>query len=240
MHTRPDWMKYAFAFLITAAIFATAFYISTLFDHARVASIQTTEDKISIDILSLETQFDLVSDVSCSALENHTVLPSEINTLASRLASAEQSLGDNNEQVIQLKEQYSLLEIKDYLITERVKERCGAAKAPVSVLYFYSNEGNCTSCQDAGFALDALREEFPSLRVYSFDYNLPLGAEETLISLLKLEPKPPVFVIDGVTHYGFDTLDALRRYLPQQLLDEEASSTAATTATSTGTTTKKH
>jgi hypothetical protein len=229
-------MKYAFALVITVAIFGTAFYVSALFNRARVESIQSTEDKISIDILSLETQFDLVSDVSCDALEGHTVLPSEINTLASRLGSAEQSLGASNEQVIQLKEQYSLLEIKDYLITERVKERCGEAKAPVSVLYFYSKEGDCTDCTDAGYALDALREEFPSLRVYSFDYNLPLGAEETLISLLKLNPAPPVFVIDGQTHYGFDSLDTLKGYLPKRVLLEEASSTAAS---STATTTKK-
>ncbi|MEJ0054093.1 MAG: hypothetical protein WDN10_05250 [bacterium] len=231
MRERPDWMKYAFAFIITAAIFATAFYVSTLFDRARVESIQNTADKISIDIISLETQFDLISDVACSALESHAVLPSEINTLASRLGSAEQSLGADNERVIQLKEQYSLLEIKDYLITERVKERCGEGKAPVSVLYFYSNQGDCSDCTDAGYALDALRQEFPSLRVYSFDYNLPLGALETLISLLKIKPAPPVFVIDGETHYGFDSLATLKSYLPKRLLDEEASPTAATAST---------
>lgn len=226
-------MKYTLAFVITAAIFGTAMYLSALFDRARVESIQNTEQKISIDILSLETQFDLVGDVACTAIESHTVLPSEINTLASRLGSAEQSLGAANEQVIQLKEQYSLLEIKDYLITERIKERCGESKAPVSVLYFYSNKGDCSNCTDAGYALDALRQEFPSLRVYSFDYNLPLGAEQTLISLLKVKSEPPVFVISGTAHYGFDTFDTLKSYLPQRLLDEEASSTATSTATTT-------
>jgi hypothetical protein len=233
MVPRPpvDWMKYVLALVITMAIFATAFYVSNLFDRQRVAEIQRTEDKISIDILSLETQFDLIDEVSCSALEGHTVLPSEINTLASRLASEEQSLGTASDQVTQLKEQYSLLEIKDYLIIERLKARCGSTSptAPVSVLYFYSNLGDCTDCKDAGYALDALREEFPTLRVYSFDYHLPLGAEETLISLLKLQPSPlPVFVINGTAHYGFDSLDTLKSYLPKRLLDTEATSTTAT------------
>lgn len=226
---RSEWTRYVFAFAITAAIFATAFYISARLDDARVAEIQNTEDSISTDILSTETQFDLLDQVSCESLEQNQTLPSELNTLASRLDSAEQSLGDNNPQVTELKKQYSLLEIRDYLITQQVDTRCGFA--PAEVLYFYSNDGTCADCTDAGYALDAMRQTYPTLRVYSFDYHLDLGALKTLIALKKVKPSLPAFVINGDASYGFTTLDALESLFPKGTL---ATTTATSTATSTG------
>jgi hypothetical protein len=223
-----EWARYVIAFVITAAIFATAFYVSTRLDNARIAEIQNTEDAISTDILSTETQFDLLDQVSCESLEQNQTLPSEINTLASRLSSAEQTLGDDNPQVIQLKKQYSLLEIRDYLISKQVDERCGRTSA--EVLYFYSNEGNCSDCTDAGYALDAMRATYPKLRVYSFDYNLNLGALKTLITLEKVQPQFPAFVVENKPSYGFTTLEALEALFPKGAL---ATSTATTTATST-------
>jgi hypothetical protein len=228
-----QWGQYFIALVITAAIFGTAFYISTRLNNARLAQIQSTEDKISTDILSIETQFDLIDEASCESLQADRVLPSEINSLASRLDTAEQTLGADNEQVRELKKQYSLLEIKDYLIAKQVATRCG--KAPTSVLYFYSNAGNCKDCTDAGYALDAMRETFPGLRVYSFDYNLDLGALKTLVAVEKVQPNFPAFVIDGKNHYGFTTLDALESEFPVgSLSTSTATSTTAATSTKVG------
>jgi len=219
-----EWQRYVITFLITAAIFATAFYVSARLDAERIAQVQNTEDKISTDILSIETQFDLLDQVSCEALEENQVLPSEINSLAARLSATEESLGSDDEQVIELKKQYSLLEIKDYLITKQVEERCG--KGPTTVLYFYSNQGDCPSCTDAGYALDSMRETYPSLRVYSFDYDLNLGALRTLIAVQKVDGQLPAFVIDGKAVNGFTTLEAFEAEFPKGAL-------ATTTATST-------
>src|SRR6185312_13659721 len=103
------WQKYFVAFVITAAIFGTAFYIASRLDRARVADIQSTEQSIAIDILSTETQFDLLGNLDCTAIRERPVLSDELNSLAERLSVAEQNLGSDNQQVIQLKQQYSLL-----------------------------------------------------------------------------------------------------------------------------------
>jgi len=47
-----DWRKYLLAFLITAAIFGTAFYVTARLDSARIAEIRATQETISIDLLS--------------------------------------------------------------------------------------------------------------------------------------------------------------------------------------------
>ena len=76
------WSSYVVALLITAAIFATALYASDYFNNRRIAEIQATQSSISIDILSLETQFDLLAEHSCQDISENSVLSSEIQPSA--------------------------------------------------------------------------------------------------------------------------------------------------------------
>lgn len=210
-----QWQKYILAFVITTAIFGTAFYVTSRLDARRVADIRATQEAISIDILSLETQFDLLGSLGCETITEGVVLSSELNTLAARLSVAENNLGSDNEEVISLKKQYSLLEIKDYLLMREISGKCPAFK-PVSILYFYSNTENCEDCRRMGEVLSYLRNEYPDLRVYSFDYNLNLSALETLISLRRVEPKFPALIVNsGRPSYGFKSVDAMYEFIPE-------------------------
>ncbi|MGH7141746.1 MAG: hypothetical protein ACREGH_03890 [Minisyncoccia bacterium] len=225
-----SWQKYLIAFIITAAIFATAFYAANRLDEARVADIQSTEQQISLDILSNETQYDLLSQVDCSELSQNTGLSDELNSLASQLSVAEQDLGDTNPDVVSLKEQYSLLEIKDYILLQTISQKCGTH--PVFILYFYSNQNNCPDCGAAGDVLTYLRQTYPGLRVYSFDYNLNLSALKTLENLHNIKPDFPAYVIDEHPNiYGLKTADQLLALAPE--IGALASTTATSTATST-------
>ena len=114
------WTKYLLAFLITAFIFATASIANNFFNTKRIAEIRSIEESISIDILSLETQFDLLQEQSCKNISEDSVLSRELDTLARKLSYAEAQLGADNEEVLRLKRHYSLLEIKDLLLMQKV------------------------------------------------------------------------------------------------------------------------
>lgn len=220
-----QWQKYALAFVITVAIFGTAFYIAARLDRARLADIRATQEAISINILSIETQFELLGRLDCSSISKNPVLSEELDSLAGRLSIAEQNLGIDNAEVIALKKQYSLLEIKDYLLMLEISSKCRNVE-PVFVLYFYSNEGDCEACTRAGEVLTYLRETYPDLRIYSFDYNLDLSALQTLVGIKKLKGELPAFVInDRAPVYGFRSLDEMRALIPE-LKDLATSSTA--------------
>ena len=213
-----------FALVIALGITGTVVYAVNYLNRARVAELSTIEDQLSIDTLSLDTQFSLLEAAPCESSATSTTLTSELSDLGSRLSYTENQLGSDNAQVIRLKEQYSLLEIRDYLITKQLAAACGTK--PVTVLYFYSNKaGTCADCDKAGYALSYLRTTYPSLRVYSFDYNLDLGALKTLITLLKLENKLPAFVINGKHSSGFTSLADLETQFPKGAL---ATTTAPT------------
>lgn len=221
------WQKYILAFVITAAIFGTAFYITNRLDARRVADIRATQEAISIDILSTETQFELLGRLDCATISENPVLSEELNNLSSRLQVAEQNLGTNNPEVISLKKQYSLLQIKDYLLMQQIAGKCPKVK-PVSVLYFYSNAGDCQDCGRMGEVLTYMRQTYPGLRVYSFDYHLDLSALRTLIALRKVEGNLPAIIVnDRAPIYGFRNLEQMQALIP------ELKTLATTTATST-------
>lgn len=211
------------ALLITIVLTGTVAYAMNYLNNARITELSTIEDQLSIDILSLDTQFSLLEAAPCDSSASSTTLTGELANMGARLSYAENQLGSDNAQVIRLKEKYSLLEIRDYLITKKLATACGT-KPATTVLYFYSNAGDCADCDKAGYALSYLRDIYPSLRVYSFDYNLDLGALKTFIFLNKVKPSLPAFIINGKQYYGFTSLADFEKQFPKGALATSTSS----------------
>lgn len=216
------------ALIVTLVIIGTVIYAVNYLDRKRVEELSSIQNQLATDTLSVETQFALLEEAPCEDLTEGNTLSATLADLGTRLAFAEERLGATDPQVLELKKQYTLLEIRDYLLMKRLARTCDA-DSPVA-LYFYSNEaGSCADCDRASYALSYLHQTYPNLRVYSFDYNLDLGALKTLIAVEKIEPKFPAFVIEGKRSYGFTTLEALEKEFPKGALIPVATSTASTT-----------
>jgi len=218
-----NWKKYLLTFLITVAVFTTAIILSNYLNNKKINNLKEIEDKISTDIMSSETQYDLLTESSCKDLSGN-VLSEELNALAQKMAYTEQNLGKNSPDLLKLKTYYTLLQIKDYLLMKKISLKCNTK--PVFILYFYTTD--CPKCEQQGYVLTYLREQYPNLRIYSFDYNLDNPALHTLISLYKVSNTTPAVVINDKVHNGFIDKDKLEDFLPAWL-----------TSTSTATTTKK-
>jgi len=218
-----------FTLIITAVIFATALFASSYFNNKRVEEIGSIANNISIDILALETQFDLLENLSCNDITENSGLSKELNSLERRLSFTEGQLGTNNEEVIRLKRSYSLLQIKDYLLMKKISDKCNLS--PIFIFYFYSNAGDCDDCVKEGHVLTYLREQYPKLRVYSFDYNLDLSALHTLITINKIKGETlPAIVIDDTVTYGFQSVEELEDVLPIEELRESENESSADTS----------
>ncbi|HEY4513535.1 MAG TPA: hypothetical protein VJH06_03415 [Candidatus Paceibacterota bacterium] len=209
MNNNIDWKKYLIVFLITLGLFFTASYVSNYFGDKKIDQLKNIQDKIAIDILSSETQFSLLSELSCKNISD-AVLSGELGELGSKLEWSEGNLGAT-EEVSYLKKYYSLLQIKDYLLTKRISDRCKVKSA--FILYFYTTAENCTVCEQESLVLSKLRAEYPELRVYSFDYSTDLSAVKAMIEIYKIKDTLlPALVIDGdllTGLQGFEELSAL-------------------------------
>ncbi|MES2226050.1 MAG: hypothetical protein V4480_04570 [Patescibacteria group bacterium] len=213
------------ALVITAIIAATVIYAVGYLDRQRVAQLNDLQSRLATDTLSVETQFALLEEAPCEDISEGNTLSQEVSDLGDRLSVTETRLGTDDQQVLELKKQYTLLQIRDYLLTKRLASACKVN--PTVALYFYSNTpGTCEDCDRAAYALSYLHEANPNLRVYAFDYNLDLGALKTLITVEKVKPQFPAFVIDGKRTYGFTSLEDFKLQFPKDFF---ATTTAATT-----------
>ena len=220
-----DSRKYIVAFLITAFIFATAIFASNVLSNKKVEDVRAIENRVALDILSSETQFALLAETSCKDI-GPGFLSKELGPLGEKLSYADNQTGFNTEDVESLKRSYFLLEIKDYLLMKRLTEKCNIK--PTFILYFYSDEDRCEDCEKMGYVLTALRDKYPDLRVYSFDYHYDLGAIQTLKSIYKVKPELPALIINSVPYYGFKDIEELETAVPALKLLKTATSTEAT------------
>lgn len=203
--------KYIIVFLITLGIFGVAFLLSNFIYQKKIETITSLEDQISLNILSSEVQSSLISELPCEA-SSTPILSEELNELSEQLTFMETERGADNPEVQQLKTRYSLLEIKDYLFTKAFAARCG--QKPKFILYFYSNAGDCKNCLKEGYVLTRLQNEFPDLKIYSFDYGLPASGIRSLISIYKIKNTLPALVIDRNVYYGFKNFDEIVKLMP--------------------------
>jgi hypothetical protein len=225
---KNDWGKYIIVFVITCALFAVAGGLSNFFADKKVASIRLAQDKLATDILSSETQFTLLSELSCDQDDGEENLSAELGDLSDKIEYSEKSLKGNAE-AIELKRYYSILEIKDYLLTKKINQRCGLKRIPV--LYFYTTAENCTECTKQGFVLTELRQKYPNLRVYSFDYALDLSALRALIKIYHIEDtKLPALVVNEKKVTGFQSIEDIEKLEPK-ILKLLPKSTPKTTTT---------
>lgn len=206
MDNHIDWKKYLIVLLITVGLFFTASYVSNYFGDKKIDQLKNIQDKIAIDILSSETQFSLVSELSCKNISD-SVFSAELGELGSKLEWSQENLG-STEEVSYLKKYYSLLQIKDYLLAKKISDRCKVKSA--FILYFYTTAENCSVCEEESLVLSKLRAEYPELRVYSFDYSTDLSAVKAMIEIYKIrDTELPALVIDGDVLTGFHDVEEL-------------------------------
>ncbi|MBP9748436.1 MAG: hypothetical protein KBD17_02330 [Candidatus Pacebacteria bacterium] len=218
MHENLNWKKYFIVLLITGTLFVTAIFLSNYLGDRKINELKYIQDKIAIDILSSETQFSLLSELSCKNISD-SVLRGELGELGDKLEWSQNNLG-NAEEVTYLRKYYSLLQIKDYLLTKRISERCKVKSA--FILYFYTDRDNCTECERQSIVLTALRAKYPELRVYSFDYSTELSAVEAMLQIYKIKDTVlPALVIDGDVLTGFQGIEELEANIKESFKLQE-------------------
>lgn len=224
-HEPNDWKKYTIVLFITITIFVSALWFSNYLNNKKIEQLKSIESTISLDLLSSEVQFSLLEEQSCKDIST-SVLSKELNSLADKISYSESNIGVDNAEVISLKKYYSLLEIKDYLLMKKITERCG--EKSIFILYFYKND-NCEECTRQGYVLTSLREKYPNLRVYSFDYKLDNPAIKAMISIYKVPENLPAIVINGKVYSGFKSIEEIEKTFPE--LEKSSKDVKAKTTT---------
>ena len=216
-----DWKKYIVVLLITVGLFASASYLSNYFGNQKINQLKTIQDNIAINILSSETQYSLLQESSCKNVSG-SVLLGELDDLGHKLEWGQANLGSTAE-VTYLRNYYFLLEIKDYLLMKKISTSCGVKSA--FILYFYTTAENCSLCEQESLVLADLRDKYPELRVYSFDYSADVSAVTSLLKIYKIKDTAlPALVINDNLLTGFHPTDELEKIVQDSFKLQEIKS----------------
>ena len=220
MNNNIDWKKYLIVFLITLCLFLTASYVSNYFGDQKINQMKYIQDNIAISILSSETQFSLLQESSCKNDSTGSILSGELDLLGRKLEWEQDNLG-MTEEVLYLKKYYSLLQIKDYLLMKKISERCKVKSA--FILYFYTTAENCSLCEKQSLVLSGLRDKYPELRVYSFDYSIDLSAVKAMLQIYKIkDTELPALILDDELLTGFHSIEELESRVKESFKLQEA------------------
>ncbi len=197
--------KYLLVFFVTFWVFAAAWYLSSFTNQEKLIHVQNTQDKVAIGILSSENQLDLLEDAPCENIKNLN-FSKELISLADKINYSEQNL-NNPIEALNLKKQYSILEVKDFILTKRIASKC---KLPnISILYFYGTKINCPNCIKQSYVLDVIRQKYPEIRIYAFDSSLDLATIHAMKTIYNINEELPAIVLNGKTFSGFQSLDQI-------------------------------
>lgn len=208
-----NWKRYFIAFIITIILFIFAFFLSSRFANDKINEVKLIQDKIATDILSTETRFVLLGSSSCKHLKSDEIfeagLNSELSDMAKRVKFMESQLGYDDERVYLIKDQYTLLQIKDYLLKKQLNEKCGQ-EFPM-ILYFHSRD--CEKCKEQSIVLDEIRNRYPDIRIYWLEYDSTTPAMQTLVSMFSIKETPSM-VINEEKIEGFYPIEKIENYFP--------------------------
>lgn len=207
-----DFKKYILTFVIVITIFALGFFTSDYLNDKRFLAIDRARQEFQIQIMGLETQLAHFKDILCPDIGND-ILTHELHLIGDKLQFMSNTLGENHPEVIHLKKHYSLLQIRHYQFSKELNERCDLGLT--HILYFYDNKRACPDCEKQGHILTYLRENYPFLRIYSFDYGIELPALAVIKPIIPVGKKNylPIIVINEKPFFGFQDLEKMKELL---------------------------
>ena len=205
--------KYIVAFTITFLFFLTGLLIGVTMSNYRVQSLETFSELQRLEYDSLQLQYQYLSSLIMEE-ENCPALMSALEVNLANLEKARMKLEgyisrveSDKDQYMVLKKDYTLAEIRYWFLLNEVKGKCDIDV--VSIIYFYSIDSTCKSCDTQGLILNELKDEFKDkLLIFALDLNF----DEAMIKILKESygvKIAPSLIIDGSLVEGFIKRDDL-------------------------------
>ena len=198
--------------ILTIVVFFLGISVGSLFNGHKLDTVAQLSKDFQQKSLALDVEYEILEGEVCSS-KDVLSLTDELFDLSEKASYLENAYGYNDPRIISLKSYYFTLEAKHWLLAKKRIERCGLSEnsTPLNystILYFYSNEDDCPTCDEQGTVLSYLRRKNSNLKVYSFDINYNSSVVSVLKSLYGISIAPSM-VLNDEPIIGFRDVDEL-------------------------------
>ena len=199
--------RYLLAGFITLLIFLLGMLLGLVVEGKRVDYIQTQSKSQNLDFVSLQLQYQLISELSQE--RNCPAVSAAFNDFLKELGKTEERLIEydkeatiNKEDFALLKQEYVQAEVNYWMLAKRTKDVCKSDF--VTLLYFYAPSEICKECDNQGFVLTYLKDKLKDkLLIFSFDSSF---TNEQIIGMLTKTyniTAYPTLILENETVSGF-------------------------------------
>jgi len=213
--------QHLIAISLALIFFIIGILLGNLIDNERVDKVTEINNIHKLDYESLQLQYIYLESVladfeNCDAAEQ--ALNENINDLVVITNKIDgyiesQNLISNSEEFKLLKREYTLTQLRYWLLAKKINDKCSTDS--VSLLYFYSND-NCDSCEKQGFVLSSLKKELNE-KLLNFVIDLDLAEDEAMIRILQNSygiSSVPSLVINDKVYGEMNKEDILEKVCP--------------------------
>ncbi|MFW5865820.1 MAG: hypothetical protein ACOCU6_01870 [Nanoarchaeota archaeon] len=188
--------------LLTAVIFILGVTVGNYMMEQKFESLTDEYENLRLQMLSVDVQGMILEDDICRLSDNN-ILTDELQETGDKVSFLENAYGWDDKKVWQTKEQFALLELRHWWLTKKEADICDNNKT--WALYFYSNKGDCSTCQQQGSILTHIRQKNDNFMLYHFDINMNNAALKTVKQIYNVtgEEELPVIIINGKKHTGY-------------------------------------
>lgn len=207
---------YVKAFFISLIVFVLGLYTGMNIEKfvtsdllSRTGSIESSVQEIELEMLYFQNlnesyACDFLNEIVRKTNNNLDILSDQISRYS------EENVLITRTDIENLKEKYTFLLVKDWLLQERIKVNCGTKT--VSVLYFYDRKG-CDDCIVQGNILSSLKSSFKEkLMVFPLDIKVESSMLDILIKRFNITSVPSL-VIEGKVYSGIVSTDNLKNII---------------------------
>ncbi len=211
VENNTEFNKYVASFAVATLLLIIGIFVGNHIAETKISNIKQMESDMQFDIMSMEIQDLLFTQNPCYAIPIQ--LEEGLKDTSLKISFMEDQLGKADERVINLKKDYSLLQIKHYIIMNTRKEKCGLNYG--TILFFYSNKKEkIADSEKQGYVLDSIRRQYQveNVKIYSLDMDLDLYVIDELAGFYDISDIPAM-VINNRTFIGFKSRDEVERVL---------------------------
>lgn len=215
---KVDWEYLVLAFLVTAILMTSIFYLGSGLDNHKIDSLRDDVKQIEVEQRSHSLGLQLAESVEgqkCEAMEKwiESSVP-EIQDLRKKAAAYESSSKIDNSDYEIVKKRYMNLVIQNLIDVRQMEEKCG--NEAVNIVYLYT-KNSCDRCDDQGTVLTYYRREYEDrVIVHPLDTDLGMKSIEFMEDFYDIT-EYPALIIEGEVYEGYQNKEKVGEIIEQKL-----------------------